>query len=136
MVDAVNIVSVQNNTSRLSSQRPSVFVPVTLSAPVQLEFTTSHIRVDNLQNVAILEYLSSNGEVVRQYPSQAQISAFKRAEQLQTVPQSSPDTDSAPQIATAEPPADAPAPPPAAPSAPSPSVSGGTASPAPQSILA
>ncbi|MEZ0222986.1 MAG: hypothetical protein ACAH83_00405 [Alphaproteobacteria bacterium] len=40
------------------------------------------MRVDNLQNVAILEYRSSEGDVVRQYPTEAQIQAFKRAARI------------------------------------------------------
>jgi hypothetical protein len=48
-------------------------------------FVSSTIRVDNLQNVAILEYRSENGEVVQQYPTQSQIQAFRRAEHLQKV---------------------------------------------------
>jgi len=47
-------------------------------------FVSSSIRVDNLQNVAILEYRSEAGEVVQQYPTQSQIEAFKNAARLQT----------------------------------------------------
>ncbi|MCE9508526.1 MAG: hypothetical protein K8R48_09495 [Alphaproteobacteria bacterium] len=46
-------------------------------------FVSSSIRVDNLQNVAILEYRSEKGEIIQQYPTQTQIDAFKRAAALQ-----------------------------------------------------
>lgn len=46
-------------------------------------FVTSYIRVDNQQNVAILEYRSENGEVKEQYPSKKGIEAFRQAERLQ-----------------------------------------------------
>ncbi len=85
MVDAVSIVSVQGTALRLGSQGGSASAaPPVPAAPVEEGFISSHIRIDNLQNVAILEYVSSKtGEVVRQYPSQAQINAFKRAQSLQ-----------------------------------------------------
>ena len=51
-------------------------------------FVSSSIRVDNLQNVAILEYRSETGEVVQQYPAQSQIDAFKRAAVLRNQEQS------------------------------------------------
>lgn len=81
MVDAVNSLPLQSTAPR--SQPPAA--PVTSSSEsVQSsspEFVSSNIRVDNLQNVAILEYRSSKtGEIVRQYPTQQQISAFKRAQ--------------------------------------------------------
>jgi hypothetical protein len=68
-----------------------------LSQPVSsgnVDFVVSGIHMDNLQNVAILEYRSSKtGEVITQYPNQSQIDAFKsaqrRTEQIQSAPQSS-----------------------------------------------
>lgn len=49
-----------------------------------LEYVTSRIRVDSLQNVAILEYRSfDTGEILRQYPTEGQIQAFKRAQALE-----------------------------------------------------
>lgn len=81
MVDAVSAVSVQNAILRSGSQGGvSAHLP---EAPQNAEVVSSHIRVDNIQNVTILEYVSSKtGEVVQQYPTQAQINAFKRAESL------------------------------------------------------
>jgi hypothetical protein len=82
MVDIVNTVSLQGNTPRPSSQG-AVSIDTsdeTLPSASASGFVSSHIRVDNLQNVAILEYRSSRtGEVIQQYPSQAQINAFRRA---------------------------------------------------------
>lgn len=141
MVDSINIVSSQGNTSRPLPQAPTASAPVAAETRVQREFITSHIRVDNLQNVTILEYLSSaTGEVVRQYPSQSQISAFKRAEQLQTesrhvpsapLPQASTVSTTAPAIAVAAPP---PAPAPDA--APTSNGNNADASSGGQSVLA
>lgn len=141
MVDSINIISSQGNTSRHAPQASAASAAVAAGTPVQHEFITSHIRVDNLQNVAILEYLSSaTGEVVRQYPSQSQISAFKRAEQLQTesrhapsapLPQASTVSTTAPAIAVAAPP---PAPAPDA--APAASGNNAGASSGGQSVLA
>lgn len=84
MVDAVSMISMSNATQGSRSQgAPSSDVPVA-SPPAEEDFVSSYIRVDNLQNVAILEYRSSRtGEVVQQYPTQTQIAAFKRAESIE-----------------------------------------------------
>lgn len=135
MVDSINIISSQGNTSRHAPQALAASAPVAAETPVQREFITSHIRVDNLQNVAILEYLSSaTGEVVRQYPSQSQISAFKRAEQLQTESRHVPSTP-LPQATTA-PTITVAAPPPAPDAAPVASGNNADASSGGQSVLA
>ena len=96
MVDVVSTISSSQNTSL----KPSVQSAPVASAPPEAsnantDFVTSCIYVDNLQNVAILEYRSSQtGEVVQQYPNQAQINAFKAAQQL--AHQASLKQDSAP----------------------------------------
>ena len=84
MVDVVSAVSsVQNavlKPSVQSTSAPSAPLPPSTSST---DFVTSGIVMDNLQNVAILEYRSSQtGQVVQQYPDQAQINAFKAAEHL------------------------------------------------------
>jgi len=45
-------------------------------------FISSRIRVDNLLDLAILEYRSQEGDVIRQFPTQGQIQAFQRAAEL------------------------------------------------------
>ena len=84
MVDAVNTVSLQGSALRSSPQGASVASDVAaVSAASSADFVTSGIVVDNLQNMAILEYRSSKtGEIIQQYPTQAQIEAFKSAEAL------------------------------------------------------
>lgn len=135
MVEAVSAITLQSNTPRSQPQASSASVTVVPAPVAEANFVTSHIRVDNLQNVAILEYLSSStGEVVRQYPSQSQISAFKRAQQLEVQKVTAPPPAVSSSPVPAAPTADhAPAAPsaPAAPAAPAPSS--GDSSPAPQS---
>ncbi len=80
MIGAVSTLLVQS-----ASLGPVSQVAASLSeAPAPSargDYVSSAVRMDNLQNKAILEYRSSKtGEVVRQYPTQAQIQAFKRAQ--------------------------------------------------------
>ena len=90
MVDAVSSVSlVQNATLKQSAQSEDASAAsatasaTASSAADQNNYVSSSIFMDNLQNVAILEYRSlTTGEVVQQYPTQSQIDAFKRAEHL------------------------------------------------------
>ena len=88
MVDVVSTVSSSQNTSlkqNVQSSSVASAPPQASSSSVEsnVDFVTSCIYVDNLQNVAILEYRSSQtGQVVQQYPNQAQINAFKAAQQL------------------------------------------------------
>jgi len=85
MVEGINTSSIQNVSVRHAARGVSSSLPVEpVEASRASDFVKSAIYVDNLQNVAILEYRSSeSGEVVRQYPTKGQIEAFKRAEQLQ-----------------------------------------------------
>jgi hypothetical protein len=48
---------------------------------------TWRIRVDNNLNRAIIEVRSSEGQVIRQYPTEAQLKAFARAEALKAARQ-------------------------------------------------
>jgi hypothetical protein len=83
MVDAISTSLLSGAAPKLQPQAVSAAAGESPQAAGP-EFVSSSIRVDNLQNVAILEYRSSQtGEVVRQYPTQGQIDAFKRAEHLQ-----------------------------------------------------
>lgn len=81
MIESISTLSVQNSVLRYQPQAntDSALTAPAISAP---ELGTSRIRVDNLQNIAILEVLSEEGDVIRQYPSESQIKAFKRAESL------------------------------------------------------
>ncbi|TAL33972.1 MAG: hypothetical protein EPN97_08705 [Alphaproteobacteria bacterium] len=80
MIESVSTLPVQGTALRSSPQSENVAPPSQIAAPSN--FVSSRVRVDNLQNVAILEYRSSEGDVVRQYPTEAQIQAFKRAERI------------------------------------------------------
>jgi hypothetical protein len=86
MVETVNTLSVSNAPARSAPQAAAVLSgQADVSAPdtSSVDFVASRIRVDNLQNVAILEYRSGRtGEVVRQYPTQVQIQAFHQAEHI------------------------------------------------------
>mgnify|MGYP001617853304 CR=1 FL=1 len=103
MVEAVTLMTLQGTAPRQVSQAA---VAASSAPPAQSsdgEFVSSYIRIDNLQNVVILEYRSSKtGEVVDQFPTQAQISAFKHAEQAaapaapSTAPAPAPEAASAP----------------------------------------
>lgn len=87
MIDTVSTLSVNSSSARyIPSAAISAVSPIA-EAPSALthhEFSSSAIRVDNLQNAVILEYRSSEGEVVRQYPTQSQIEAFHAAERIRT----------------------------------------------------
>ena len=84
MVDAINIFAMQSSLPGFTSRSVGVPVSESVLQIADMNFVSSSIRVDNLQNVAILEYRSSRtGEVLQQFPTQAQIEAFKHAEQLQ-----------------------------------------------------
>ena len=96
MIESISTLSVQSSVLRYQPQSntDSAPTPQAISAP---EFATSRIRVDNLQNIAILEVISEEGDVIRQYPSESQIKAFKRAESLipasdNTAPETAADT--------------------------------------------
>ncbi|MFH1157549.1 MAG: hypothetical protein V1721_01500 [Pseudomonadota bacterium] len=86
MVDAISALTMQSTVPRFETRDAGVSVSEnSMLQAADMDFVISSIRVDNLQNVAILEYRSSRtGEVVQQFPTQAQIEAFRRAEQIQT----------------------------------------------------
>ncbi len=82
MIDSISTSSVQSSALRSSPQSPSsVEVAQTVAATADLPST--RIRVDNNLNRAIIEVRSSDGgQVLRQYPTEAQLRAFARAESL------------------------------------------------------
>jgi hypothetical protein len=81
MIESVSTLPVQSSALRYASQSDNA-APSSEQIASPSNFISSRVRVDNLQNVAILEYRSSEGAVVRQYPTEAQIQAFKRAERI------------------------------------------------------
>src|SRR3984957_2709182 len=84
MVNVVSAVSAaQNATLKLGVQSTAPATPAPPPPLSSIDFVVSGIYVNNLQNVAILEYRSSQtDQVLQQYPDQAQINAFKAAQQL------------------------------------------------------
>jgi len=84
MVDAINMLTMQSTMPRFTPRDACISVSENSLQIADIDFVISSIRVDNLQNVAILEYRSGKtGEVMQQFPTQTQIEAFKHAEQLQ-----------------------------------------------------
>ena len=87
MIEAVSTLSVQNTSLKAQSQQSvsaSVAAVEAAAAPAtsaaRQDFVVSRIRVDNLRDVAFLEYVSSDsGKVLRQYPNEKQITAYERA---------------------------------------------------------
>lgn len=147
MIDAVSAVSVQNFSPR--SQAAAAASYAVSSAVSASNFVSSRIRVDNLLDLAILEFRSGDtGDVIRQYPTESQIRAFQRADEAdarhaaekasRNVQLEAPvHLDAAPKSSAPVPTpllASSPAP---APSDATPSDGGGSSAPAPQqSVLA
>lgn len=110
MIEAVSTLSVQNTSLKAPSQQgasaSTQIASVEAPAPVASQnFVVSRIRVDNLRDVAFLEYVSSDsGKVIRQYPNEKQINAYERAGQLeQQAPAQS--SESKPSVTPAQTPA-------------------------------
>lgn len=119
MIEMISTSSVQNSSARPVPQAVAAIYQATAIPAPQASSVASHIRVDNARNVAILEYRDNDGDVVRQYPSESQIEAFRRAQRIQeqvrqqvAAAAPAPDKAPAPQVAA----------PSSAPSAPAPSA--------------
>jgi len=91
MIDAVSTLSVQSAALRGSPQNVASFASAAVKGGVDLYAnmpklgTRLYVRIDSAAERAILEVRASEtGEVVNQYPSEAQIKAFQRAEKLAT----------------------------------------------------
>jgi len=89
MIDAVGTWSVQSAALRGNPQNAVSFASATGNSGAELYAnmpklgTRLYVRIDSAAERAILEVRSSDtGEVVNQYPSEAQIKAFQRAEKL------------------------------------------------------
>lgn len=116
MIDVVSPVTggglqfKQANVSRPPVQAPSPPPEVQSSSQGAMR-----IRVDNHLNMAIIEYRSSEGEIMHQYPTEAQVKAIARAAELEdtrtTVPvEAEAETaDVAPQVSADTSDADVPA---------------------------
>lgn len=83
MIDAVSTLSSVKATLRPSVQSQTSYSGSSSTAS-RNAFLVSRIRMDNLQNVAIIEVRTRDtGEVVNQYPTEDQIRAIKRAAELE-----------------------------------------------------
>ena len=89
MIDAVSTLSVQSAALRGISQNTSSFASsgggsnADVYANMPKLGTRLYVRIDSAAERASLEVRASEtGEVVNQYPSEAQIKAFQRAEKL------------------------------------------------------
>jgi len=88
MIEAVSTLSVQSSAARVIPQAGASFASggggaeALYSNQPQLG-RSLHVRIDSAAERAILEVRSSEtGEVVNQYPSEAQLKAFQRAQKL------------------------------------------------------
>lgn len=89
MIDAVSTLSVQSAALRGNPQNSPSFASAGVGGGADLYAnmpklgTRLYVRIDSAAERAILEVRASEtGEVVNQYPSEAQIKAFQRAEKL------------------------------------------------------
>ena len=88
MIDAVSTLSVQSGAMRGNSQNIASLAATGAgvdrsSSNLPKLGTRLYVRIDSAAERAILEVRASEtGEVVNQYPSEAQIKAFQRAEKL------------------------------------------------------
>lgn len=82
MIEAVGTYASFSSPVRSGAQSSAANIPAPKIEQAPGYLLTS-IRVDNLQNVAILEIRSREGEVVNQYPTEGQIRAIKRAAELE-----------------------------------------------------
>lgn len=84
MIETVSTSSVQNAALRAAPQASGSSRSVEPVSKANEFFVSSRIRMDNLLDLAILEYRNTNsGDVIRQYPSESQIRAFQRAAELE-----------------------------------------------------
>lgn len=83
MIGAVSTTPTPAQVLQANARKPSGTVttePVVSDA----RYISSRIRVDNLADIAILEFLSSEtGDVIRQYPTEQQIRGYQRAARLE-----------------------------------------------------
>lgn len=87
MIEAISTLSVQSAALRANPPSASSFSPVQQASAPNMGFLS--IRMDHSINKAILEYRSTEGEVIKQYPSESQIRAFVRSSELESKPEAS-----------------------------------------------
>ena len=84
MIEAIGTSYAGGAVNKPEAQAHVSYKALTTGAVENVPMVSSRIRVDNLNNVAILEFVNSKtGKVIHQYPTEAQIQAFHRAAQLQ-----------------------------------------------------
>ena len=81
MIDAVNIVGVAPLMGTRSVAGESSVISSDSRVNFADSFFSTRIRMDNFLDLAIIEIRSSEtGDVIRQFPTEKQIEAFKRSE--------------------------------------------------------
>lgn len=108
MIDSISTSSVQSSALRSSPQSVTA-LPVEEIQISSVSTPTWRIRVDNNLNRAIIEVRSSEtGQVIRQYPTDAQLKAFARAEALKAARQHAQNAELNAKLAGARPEASTP----------------------------
>jgi uncharacterized FlaG/YvyC family protein len=92
MIESVSTLSVQGSSLKQSSQAVNALV-VAQEQAASANLPSWRIRVDNSLDRAIIEVRSSeSGKVLRQYPTEAQLRAFARAQELDSARKSAQST--------------------------------------------
>lgn len=87
MIESVSTSQAYSPALRNFSQGATAHV-ADIAAPSALDLPTTRIRVDNNLDRAIIEVRAADsGEILRQYPTQAQLRAFARAEEARSAHQ-------------------------------------------------
>ena len=86
MIETISTSSVQSSALRQPPQGNSS-LQAEVAASSSANLPSMRIRVDNQLDRAIIEVRSSDSEIVRQYPTEAQLRAFARAEALKAARQ-------------------------------------------------
>lgn len=124
MIESVSTLSVQGSSLKQSSQAVSALV-VAQEQAATANLPSWRIRVDNSLDRAIIEVRSSeSGKVLRQYPTEAQLRAFARAQELDSARKTAQSAEQFSELGGSSPAPkaeEAPAPAPAAPAQAQPS---------------
>lgn len=97
MIESVSTLSVQGSSLKQSSQAVNALV-VAQEQAASANLPSWRIRVDNSLDRAIIEVRSSeSGKVIRQYPTEAQLRAFARAQELDSARKSTEQLSEAPE---------------------------------------
>lgn len=99
MINAVNTLQTNAQAVQAASLSQPVQQVESAPQPQSRGYTALTIRVDVLNDIAILEAKSESGEILRQYPTESQIASFKRAAALEARREAeSPLVQSQPQV--------------------------------------